>query len=263
MYHAMSNTRTLGFSLVELSIVLVILGLLVGGVLAGQSLIRASELRAVGEEYTRWRTATMAFKDKYFALPGDMANATAIWGKDATYCNAHTGTATANGTCNGNADGVMNNWGGGSTAGEVFAYWKQLSLAGLIEGTYSGIAGTGGGLHTVFGENAPRSRLSKGGWGLQWLSASPGDSATFAGNYGNFYTFGAEFASTVPLARVLKAEEAWNIDTKLDDGMPNTGNITARDRYACASSTSATDTAATYRVSDSGINCTLYFIKVF
>lgn len=63
------------FSLVELSIVLVILGLLVGGILAGQSLIRASELRAVTSEQARIVTAIQAFRDKYFALPGDMRNA--------------------------------------------------------------------------------------------------------------------------------------------------------------------------------------------
>lgn len=58
------------FSLVELSIVLVILGLLTGGILAGQSLIRAAELRAVSTEYSRYITATQSFRDKYFAVPG-------------------------------------------------------------------------------------------------------------------------------------------------------------------------------------------------
>src|SRR5438552_4058186 len=68
------------FSLVELSIVLVILGLLVGGILSGQSLIRAAELRSVTTEFSRYLAAVQSFKDKYFALPGDMANATAFWG---------------------------------------------------------------------------------------------------------------------------------------------------------------------------------------
>ena len=66
------------FSLVELSIVLVILGLLVGGVLSGQSLIRAAELRSVTTEYSRYTTAISSFRDKYFALPGDMSNATSF-----------------------------------------------------------------------------------------------------------------------------------------------------------------------------------------
>lgn len=68
------------FSLVELSIVLVILGLLVGGILAGQSLIKASELRKIGADFTRYESAINAFRDKYFFYPGDLPNATQLWG---------------------------------------------------------------------------------------------------------------------------------------------------------------------------------------
>jgi len=68
-----------GFSLVELSIVLVIVGLLVGGVLTGKSLIRAADLRSVSTDYEGYRTATSAFRDKYFGLPGDITNASSFW----------------------------------------------------------------------------------------------------------------------------------------------------------------------------------------
>ena len=70
-----SRTIDKGFSLVELSIVLVILGLLIGGILTGQSLIRAAELRSVTTQYQGYVTAVNTFRDKYFALPGDMPNA--------------------------------------------------------------------------------------------------------------------------------------------------------------------------------------------
>ena len=75
--------KTSGFTLVELSIVLVILGLLVGGVLAGQSLIHAAELRAISTELTNYKTAIGAFRDKYLAIPGDMNNAVKFWGAQA------------------------------------------------------------------------------------------------------------------------------------------------------------------------------------
>jgi prepilin-type N-terminal cleavage/methylation domain-containing protein len=91
-----------GFSLVELSIVLVILGLLVGGVLSGQNLIRASELRKYITLQNQYRTAISAFRDKYFALPGDMTNATAFWSaKAAANCTNNSGAAVvaATGTC--------------------------------------------------------------------------------------------------------------------------------------------------------------------
>ncbi|PZP83692.1 MAG: type II secretion system protein, partial [Azospirillum brasilense] len=58
---------THGFSLVELSIVLVILGLLTGGILGGQSLIRAAELRTISTDANRYITAAQTFRDKYFA----------------------------------------------------------------------------------------------------------------------------------------------------------------------------------------------------
>ena len=75
-----------GFSLVELSIVLVILGLLTGGILTGQSLIRAAELRSVTTEFQKYQTAMMTFRDRYMALPGDMRNATAFLGSFARNC---------------------------------------------------------------------------------------------------------------------------------------------------------------------------------
>ena len=94
------------FSLVELSIVLVILGLLVGGILGGQSLIRAAELRSVAVDKDKFTTAINAFRVKYSAIPGDMTNATDYWGTFSTdniTCayDLHPGTQTCNG--NGNA----------------------------------------------------------------------------------------------------------------------------------------------------------------
>lgn len=66
-----------GFSLVELSIVLVILGLLVGGVLAGKDLIRSAAVKSQISQFSEVAIAARAFKDKYFALPGDLAEPTA------------------------------------------------------------------------------------------------------------------------------------------------------------------------------------------
>ena len=102
-----SCTRLLGFSLVELAIVLVILGLLIGGVLSGQSLIRASELRSVTQQYQSIIAATVSFRDKYFAIPGDMNNASQFWGLQASYGSCYNAASSSALTCNGNGNGKV------------------------------------------------------------------------------------------------------------------------------------------------------------
>lgn len=257
------------FSLVELSIVLVILGLLVGGVLSGQSLIRAAELRAVGTEYSRYVTAVQSFRDKYFAIPGDMANATAFWGfAGGTGCTNSSGTAaTTPGTCDGNGGGTLNVAGAVSQTGEFAQFWRQLALAGLIEGTYSGLAGSGGTQHCVIGTDCPKSKLTNAGWGAVSKS-STGDANFFSMEYGNGFMFGATNTAYLPSSVVLKPEEAWNIDTKIDDGKPAQGKIVIIGwNNVCSSaddgSSAMDDLVASYRLSDSTIKCSFVFRQAF
>lgn len=157
-----------GFSLVELSIVLVILGLLTGGILAGQSLIRAAELRAVSTEYNRYIAAVGTFRDKYFALPGDMSNATKFWTTAGTCPGNNASPSTTQATCDGNADGhVLQN---AATANETFRFWQHLANGGLIEGSYSGVSNSASatGVEALVGSNVPRSKISQVGWSPNW-----------------------------------------------------------------------------------------------
>lgn len=250
-----------GFSLVEISIVLVILGLLVGGILAGQSLIRAAELRAVTTKFHRFATAINAFRDKYFAIPGDFRDATRVWGtmNSDTDCLNSGAAITANGACDGNANGRLQ-----GTNYEPQQFWRQMALAGLIEGTYSGIpAVPANGWSGAIGTAYPRSRLSSAGWGADSLGNYDGDSAWFASNYGNNLVFGATTAEEYPSSAILKAEEAWNIDTKMDDGRPALGSVLAVRRGTCTNAANATDTAANYQLQDSAIACALSFSRAF
>ncbi len=67
-----------GFTLIELSIVLVIIGLIVGGVLVGQDLIKAAEIRATISQYEKYNAAMNTFRTKYNGMPGDLSATQAI-----------------------------------------------------------------------------------------------------------------------------------------------------------------------------------------
>lgn len=225
--------HTKGFSLVELSIVLVILGLLTGGILAGQSLIRASELRALTSEAQRYQAAVNTFRDKYFALPGDFRDATRFWARLNTNsdCVSNAGLAVAGspGACDGTGNGAVETPGTAvGYAYETYQFWRQLALAGLIEGSYTGISGTHG-YDATGGSNIPASKISQGGW-LAWSKGiAAAGSSQFVMDYGNAFNFGRRSSATVftRQASLLRPEELWNLDTKMDDGRPAYGNIIA------------------------------------
>ena len=189
-----------GFTLVELSIVLVILGLLVGGVLTGQSLIRASELRSVVTDFRKFHTATNAFRDKYFSLPGPMTNATAFW-------------PTA---LNGNGSNEF-----GDYLGNGVKAWQHLSLAGLIEGKYTGTqvaTPVNSGLCTS-GTECPPSKIQ----GRVFFALT--DSTALTIPYGLNRPNGFFFydGGNIDAGNGLNPADTWNIDTKMDDGQPGTG----------------------------------------
>ncbi len=212
-----------GFSLVELSIVLVILGLLTGGILAGQSLIRAAELRGSIQELSSHTSAIYTFRDKYFAMPGDMTNATAFWGIAAGSTGADTTcrlAATTDGsTCDGDGDGQVSGATTGSTyaqRNEYYRFWQHLANAGLIKGNYTGAIDAGGFERDV---NVPSSRIDSSSF---WMSVYSTASA------GNAFIFSQPAGNTLRITpTAYNGEECWNVDTKLDDGKPNTGKMMA------------------------------------
>lgn len=249
------------FSLVELSIVLVILGLLTGGILAGQSLIRAAELRAVAAEFQRFSSSALAFRDKYFALPGDMNNATRFWGDNNTACPDGAIPNGTPGTCNGNGNGQINYTGVANGTSEDTQFWNHLALAGMIEGSYTGLLNASAG--TTYPAAAPLSKLSNGGWYANSVFNYPGDAFAYALDYGNHLML-----NTSGAGNPLRPEEAWNLDTKIDDGKPAMGSVIARFwNNDCAAADDGShannDYQASYRLTDSTLRCMLYFRKIF
>ncbi len=283
------------FTLIELSIVLVIVGLLAGSSVVGENLIHASELRAVGAEFRNYQAAMGSFKEKYGFLPGDIPNATSLWGARegglevgvVTDCvqadmTSNTPPADPRATCNGDGNGIIDLSDGAISTGvggyEGFRAWQHLSNAGFIVGNYTGMyAGPYNNLS--FGTNAPKSRIQNAGWAFLgfydkknnvhlWTNA---DTNMFVDTeYGNTLTFGTVNAdwlmSYAPFnaggysanGPIIKAEDAYNIDKKLDDGFPHTGTIlTYKHNYHphCADSTNTK-----YMVSDTTLGCSLIFL---
>jgi len=214
-----------GFSLVELSIVLVVIGLLVGGILSAQSLIRNAEIRNTVSELSRYQDAYSNFRKKYQSVPGDMSDATSIWGIRAgstgndDSCRRAPGIYT--GTCNGNGDNMVDETSGVdlNTVFERYLFWQHLALSGMIEGRFTGATADSSPVTRAVGYNLPKSPLGNN-IGLEpvWIyGPQTGHSQLFDGSYSvNVLTY---------YGNGLTPEEAWGIDTKIDDGAPASGAV--------------------------------------
>ena len=146
-----------GFTLLELSIVLVIIGLIIGGITVGADMIRSAELNSVVSDINKYKTAVNTYRLKYNALPGDHKNATAYWGAAAGCPN---NTSGGSGTCDGdNNDGVTRPF---SSSLEPALFWQHLSLSEIIPGSYTGEYTSGSLTSEWFtaGENLPEGPIS-------------------------------------------------------------------------------------------------------
>src|SRR5258707_1292138 len=119
-----------GFTLIEIAIVLVIIGLLLGGVLKGQELINAARVRNIASQIDGVKIAYLGFQDRFRALPGDYP------------------TNLANNNIPGNPGGctvgVPTCGNGLIDPNENLVVWNQLSKANFITGSYNGVVGGAG-----------------------------------------------------------------------------------------------------------------------
>lgn len=212
-----------GFTLVELSIVIVIIGLIVAGVVAGQSLVKEAQLRAIISEQEGIRSSLNSFKLQYNALPGDMENALDYW---ANGC-LNTGvlaTASDADECNGDADRRVENAAGDT--GESYMAWYHLSRANLYSGSFApGTADAGS-----IGVNIPSSNFP--GVGITLIfddatsDATAGDDAASGGRElgRNVILFGGVTAGPAN-GTLFSATQAFALDQKADDDSPITGSM--------------------------------------
>lgn len=255
------------FSLVELSIVLVILGLLVGGVLGGQSLIRAAELRTITNDKDKFTSAVRTFKDKYMGLPGELANATSFWGAaHATPNTCKTTQGTGTQTCNGSGDDKVAITTDVNFAYEMYRFWQHLSNAGLIEGAYSGVQGPSHPWHHIAGTNTPLSKVQGCGWGSFFFDLAVTDGNDFGSDWGHTLYFGAARTGLDYSGPCLIPDEAYSIDTKFDDGKPGLGMIMAvpsTSTVAPNCSTTNVNATSLYNLIHRSAACPLIFRKAY
>lgn len=134
----MKSNKEAGFSLIELSVVLVILALLTGGILGGRHLIEAARVNKTLREVNEYKALFLQFDDRFGSLPGDLANATSYW-PDCV-------DNTSNNRCNGNDDGFV---GGFVTwyTNEPMRAMEHLSRAEMVSGQYNASAMT---IHSAY-----------------------------------------------------------------------------------------------------------------
>lgn len=208
-----------GFTLIELSIVLVIIGLIVGGVLVGQDLIKAAEIRATVSQIEKYDAAANTFRNKYNGLPGDLLNPTNFFTDMAGMQAGVSPDGDSLLEANAHATGLAAGFGS-----ETALFWGQLARANLIADATTTIVS--------FASNAAIGTIGDGHMPQAKLGA--GNRIHIGSNSGlNYYvilTMDGTTDVTVNTGAIdaqhgLTPNSAFQLDTKLDDGNPTTGRV--------------------------------------
>lgn len=184
------NAKRAGFTLVELSIVLVIIGLIIGGVLTGRQIIENAEITNAINSVQAYQAQFQTYVQNYGALPGDDSNASTRF---STLSTTGGGNGNGNGTLEGTFDDVTSN-----SKAETRLVWADLRAAGLVKNQVSDASST-----------AQPTNPFNGIFGFQHGA------------------FGTAMTSNVICLNNVPAAAAQAIDSRLDDGSSNSGSIQA------------------------------------
>ena len=193
----MNRTKNRGFTLIEIAIVLVIIGLLLGGVLKGQELINNAKVKSYATDFRNTPIQLYGYQDKFRALPGD----------DALVVT-HMPTATLATTPAGlQGNGVINGvWDTTTNTDESCLYWQHVRLAGLSPGS------------TVVSCAANAD---------YWPKNANGGQIGIQSNSGFLTITGAMNGSYIICSKNILGAFVLQLDATLDDGNPATGSMRA------------------------------------
>ncbi|WP_301103247.1 prepilin-type N-terminal cleavage/methylation domain-containing protein [Propionivibrio sp.] len=179
-----------GFTLVEIAIVLVIIGLLLGGVLKGQELVNNAKVKNLANDFRGISSFVYAYQDRFRALPGDDRAAN-------THLNGGTNAAAAS-LGNARIDGA---WNSVTATDESYLFWQHVRLAGLATGT----------TNTAAGDYIPRNAEG----GTIGVTSDPILTGPAIPYPASFYV----------CSQGIQGRFARQIDTTLDDGNTQTGTV--------------------------------------
>lgn len=194
-----------GFTLIEIAIVLVIVGLLLGGVLQGQQLIENSRVRAAVNDFRGVPAAAFSYMDRYTRFPGDDGDLTRLKARGGAFA-----TITAAGDNSGALDGAANIT--FAPTGEVLAFWQHLRASGFIPGDPA----------TIGSQALPQNPFG----GLTGVNSSA--------------IQGMPAGVNKLCMNNVSGSAALALDGRLDDGTPNTGNFRGQTGAAASNTNNVT-----------------------
>ncbi len=215
------NSTEAGFTLVEIAIVLVIIGLLLGGILKGQEMITQARIKNIINDFNGVTVAVTSYQDRYRAIPGDDLNASARW----------TVQAPASGDGNGVIKGLYNALSGAAapgTAAESNLFWQHLRIAGFVPGLTTGA-----------------------GSGTQPTNAAGGMIGVESGVPG---TNGLGFTSLIVCFANLPEKVASAVDGQMDDSNPASGQVRGQLQGTANPPTAANAAGAATAYVETGVN---------